>query len=327
MQSKKATTPAGTGSKTAASAASPAPEGPVTPAPAPAAPSPAKKRAGKGAKAAPKKDASKPSKQTKAEDALSAATAAPEAASAYPFPPPPEALPWEGVGDALPRRKDQLEINRREREKLAELLGSAEGNSPLTAQAREAHEEKAEAAPAPEGPVFLGQSQKKNAPSAAKAEKPATAVSPAVTETEKSSPESNASAPSKAAGTPKKPKTQKPAQKADPAKAKKAAKPKNGAKNVKPAAAVAAAPQTMACFRNAEKAAPSTGTAPVEPAPAAAPGNDSVKDAPAQNAPDAEEKPASPEPTRFSSGRSGVFGASIGRGLRDLAEELPGETT
>ncbi|WP_302602582.1 hypothetical protein [uncultured Sutterella sp.] len=327
MQSKKATTPAGTGSKTAASAASPAPEGPVTPAPAPAAPSPAKKRAGKGAKAAPKKDASKPSKQTKAEDALSAATAAPEAASAYPFPPPPEALPWEGVGDALPRRKDQLEINRREREKLAELLGSAEGNSPLTAQAREAHEEKAEAAPAPEGPVFLGQSQKKNAPSAAKAEKPATAVSPAVTETEKSSPESNASAPSKAAGTPKKPKTQKPAQKADPAKAKKAAKPKNGAKNVKPAAAVAAAPQTMACFRNAEKAAPSTGTAPVEPAPAAAPGNDSVKDAPAQNAPDAEEKPASPEPTRFSSGRSGVFGASLGRGLQELSEELPGESS
>lgn len=328
MPSKKTTTPAGTGSKSAASAASPAPEAAETPAPASAALSPAKKRAGKGAKATPKKDASKapkPSNKNDGEAVLEAASAAPEAASSYPFLPPPEALPWEGVGEALPKRKDQLEINRREREKLAELLGSAEGNIPLTAQAPQAHEEKAEAAPAPEAPVFLGNSQKKNAPSAAKVEKPETSSNPAVAATEKSSPESNASAPSKAAGTPKKPKAQKPAQKADAPRAKKAAKPKIGAKNEKQAAA--AAPQAMACFRKGETPAERTQADPVVPAPAAAPGNDSVKDAPAQNAPAAEEKPASPEPTRLSSGRSGVFGASLGRGLQELSEELPEESS
>ncbi|WP_297607454.1 hypothetical protein [uncultured Sutterella sp.] len=325
MPSKKPTPSADTGSR---SLASPPPEAPETPAPLPAATAPAKKRSGKGAKAAPKKEASKPAnpvKQAAAEAAPATESAAHEAASAYPFPPPPEALPWDGVGDALPRRKDQLEINRREREKLAELLGSAEGNSAEATHAREAHEEKAKAAPAPEVPVFLGKSQEKNAPSAAKPEKPATAASPAVAAKEKPSPESNAAAPSKAAGTPKKPKAQKPVQKADAPRTKKAAKPKASAKNEKSSAAAAAAPQAMACFRKGEAPHERTQADPAGHSSAAAPGNASVKDAPAQNAPAAEEKPASPEPTRLSSGRSGVFGASLGRGLQELSEELPGE--
>lgn len=111
MPSKKTTPSADTSSKTLES-------------PAPAASAPAKKRAGKGAKAAPKQEASKPAKpvkQVETEAIQEATSGAPEAASAYPFPPPPEALPWEGPGDALPRRKDQLEINRREREKLADF--------------------------------------------------------------------------------------------------------------------------------------------------------------------------------------------------------------
>lgn len=323
MPSKKTTPSADTGSKTLES-------------PAPAASAPAKKRAGKGAKAAPKKEASKPAKpvkQVETEAIQEATSGAPEAASAYPFPPPPEALPWEGPGDALPRRKDQLEINRREREKLAELLGSAESHSAEAAQTPRANEEKAKAASAPEVPVFLGKSQEKNAPSAAKVEKPETSANPAIAATEKSSPESNAAAPSKAADTPKKPKAPKQAQKgdapkaqkADPAKAKKAAKPKSGAKNEKQAAA--AAPQAMACFRKGEPPAGRTQADPVDPALAATPGNDSVKDAPAQNAPAAEDNAASPEPTRFSSGRSGVFGASLGRGLQELSEELPEESS
>ena len=323
MPSKKTTPSADTGSKTLKS-------------PAPAASAPAKKRAGKGAKAAPKQEASKPAKpvkQVETEAIQEATSGAPEAVSAYPFPPPPEALPWEGPGDALPRRKDQLEINRREREKLAGLLGSAESHSAQAAQTPRANEEKTKAASAPEVPVFLGKSQEKNAPSAAKVEKPETSANPAVAATEKSSPESNAAAPSKTADTPKKPKAPKQAQKgdapkaqkADPAKAKKAAKPQSGAKNEKQAAA--AAPQAMACFRKGETPAERTQADPVDPALAAAPGNDSVKDAPAQNAPAAEDNAASPEPTRFSSGRSGVFGASLGRGLQELSEELPEESS
>lgn len=139
MPSKKTTPSADTGSKTLES-------------PAPATSAPAKKRAGKGAKAAPKKEASKPAKpvkQVETEAIQETTSGAPEAASAYPFPPPPEALPWEGPGDALLRRKDQLEINRREREKLAELLGSAESHSAEAAQTPRANEEEAKAASAP----------------------------------------------------------------------------------------------------------------------------------------------------------------------------------
>ena len=316
MPSKKTTPPIEPSSTAAGSSANKKPETPAAP---PSASASAKKRMGKGVKAAAKKAASQPSDKAETQAAPETLEAAPEGASAYPFPPPPEALPWEGVGEALPKRKDQLEINRREREKLAELLGTGESQSASGSAAAPLQEVKnADAAPAPEVPVFLGNSQKKNKPSTAKTEKPATAESRVVSPAKKSPSESNASTPSKDSGTPKKPKAQKPTQKADGTQAKKAAKPRTGAKNGKQTSAVTAVPQAMACFRKAE-------TPPPEPAPAAASGNESLKDAPIQNAPDAAQKPVSPEPTRLSSGRSGVFGASLGRGLQELSNELPEE--
>lgn len=322
MPSKKTTSPIEPSSTAAGSSANKKPETPA----APSSPSvSAKKRTGKGVKAAAKKAASQPSDKAETQAAPETAGAAPEGASSYPFPPPPEALPWEGVGEALPRRKDQLEINRREREKLAELLAAGESQSASGSDAAPLQKEKADAASAPQVPVFLGNSQKKNTPSTAKAEKPATAENRVVSPAKKSPSESNASASSKDSGTPKKPKAQKPTQKADGAQAKKAAKPKTKTKKENRTVKSAAGPQAMACFRKAESPAAEAETPPPEPAPDAASGNESVNDAPIQNAPDAAQTPASPEPTRFSSGRSGVFGASLGRGLQELSNELPQE--
>lgn len=320
MPSKKTTPPSEPGSTAAGSSANKKPETPASP---PSASAPAKKRTGKGAKAAPSRAASQPSDKAETQAAPETLEAAPEGASSYPFPPPPEALPWEGVGDALPKRKDQLEINRREREKLAELLGAGESRSASGPDAAPLQEKKAESAPSPEVPVFLGNSQKKKTPSTAKEEKPSTAESRVVSPAKKSPSESNASTPSKDSGTPKKPKAQKPTQKAEAAGGTKAVKPKTKTKKESRMVESAAAPQAMACFRKAESPAAEAQPAPVEPA--AASGNESRKDAPIQNVPDAAQTPASPEPTRLSSGRSGVFGASLGRGLQELSNELPQE--
>ena len=95
MPSKKTTPSADTSSKTLES-------------PAPAASAPAKKRAGKGAKAAPKQEASKPAKpvkQVETEAIQEATSGAPEAASAYPFPPPPEALPGKARAMHCPEER------------------------------------------------------------------------------------------------------------------------------------------------------------------------------------------------------------------------------
>ena len=322
MPSKKLTPPIEPSSTAAGSSANKKPETPAAP---PSASAPAKKRTGKGVKAAAKKAASQPSDKAETQAAPETLEAASEATPSYPFPPPPEALPWEGVGEALPKRKDQLEINRREREKLAELLSAGESQSASGSDAAPLQKEKADAASAPQVPVFLGNSQKKNTPSTAKAEKPATAESRVVIPEEKAPSESIASASSTNSGSPKKPKAQKPTQKADGTQAKKAAKPKAKTKKESRMVESAAAPQAMACFRKAESPAAEAQPAPVEPAPAADSGKESRKDAPIQNAPDAAQTPASPEPTRLSSGRSGVFGASLGRGLQELSNELPQE--
>ena len=291
-----------------------APESPVAAPVAPVAPDgkakPQKKPAKKSGKTSGKTLPGKSSTPNLKSEPLDAAEAAASADSAavplepYPFPPPPEALPWEGIGEPLAKRKDQLEINRRGREELVGLLERLSRHEHPEEEKTDAQHEDA-AAGALEVPVFASSLKKAPQGSVEREARVEAVHEPQAVEKSENAPSiAKASKPSK-----KSPKASTPPKK-KPAKRPQASKGKSSPQT-------SAEPEMVGIFRKAQNPA----LAAVEHSEAGTAAHEASGESP--KAPE-ESAPAASEPTRYSSARSSVFGASLGEGLKALSEGSEG---
>lgn len=290
-----------------------APESPAAAPVAPVAPDgkakPQKKPAKKSGKTSGKTLPGKSSTPNLKSEPLDAAEAAEAAASAdsaevltkpYPFPPPPEALPWEGIGEPLAKRKDQLEINRRGREELVGLLERLSRHEHPEEEKTDAQHEDA-AAGALEVPVFASSLKKAPQGSVEREARVEAVHEPQAVEKSENAPSiAKASKPSK-----KSPKASTPPKK-KPAKRPQASKGKSSPQT-------SAEPEMVGIFRKAQNPA----RAAVEHSEAETAAHEAFLQS--SKAPE-EAAPAANEPTRYSSARSSVFGASLGEGLKALSE-------
>ena len=276
--------------------------------------------------------------------AAASADSAPALKKPYPFPPPPEALPWEGIGEPLAKRKDQLEINRRGREELVGLLDrlgrpgrlkhpdeekttvpAKEGSASGSDAPREEN-----ASNAPEIPAFASasapQEGEKQTACVEKIQVPQSIEKPQDSpgaEKTSNAPKKSAKAANGTKGT-NGTKAMKATKAAAPPKKKPAAKRPQASKGKPtPQATVdtPAHPEMVGIFRNAQDPARAT----VEPSSAssAEPEAPAAQLSQSVQAPE-EAAPAASEPTRYSSARSSVFGASLGEGLKALSEGSEG---